>query len=104
MSARERRPNATVETEVRAQDRAHQKGTYGRHTALRYGDCFRDLISRSESPKGKARDLTRTEALRRHVTCARLWGRRGVQENGLAGRIPIMAACGFVDDVVEQPQ
>ena len=37
------------------------KGTYGRHSAFRDGDCFRGLVSRCESATGTAKDVTRIE-------------------------------------------
>ena len=43
VSARERRPNGTLE--VRNRKPGSPKGTYGRHTAFRNGDCFRGLVS-----------------------------------------------------------
>src|ERR1700677_1259321 len=103
MSALERRPNGNLGSGVTNKDWALQKGTYGRHTALRNGDCFRGLVNRCESRKGKSRNPTRAEGLRRHVTFGRPWGGRGVQENGLAGRIRVMSASGFVFDVVVRP-
>jgi hypothetical protein len=104
MSALERRPNGTPEGGMsETKSRVPRKGTYGRHTALRNGDCFRGLVSRGKSPTGTARNATRTEGLRRHVTFARLWAGGGLQENGLAGKIPVMGACGFVLDVVDLP-
>jgi hypothetical protein len=91
MSARERCASGALESEVRNR-RVLPKGTYGRHTALRNGDCFRGLVNRGGSPTGKPRNPTRTEGLRRNVIFARLWGGRGLKENRLAGRIPLMSA------------
>jgi hypothetical protein len=58
--------------DVRNQEPGSPKGIYGRHTALRDGDCIRGLVGRGESPTGKARNPTRTEGLQRNDISARL--------------------------------
>ena len=58
----ERRPNGTRESGSKKPGGGPPpKGTYGRHSAFRDGDCFRGFVSCRESATGTAKDATRIE-------------------------------------------